>query len=227
MSPDDSTPPQAKSWKFGLRTLLLVVAFLCLSFPLILQSRRLEKAETELRRLRDETGRLTIEDRTKVHVMLVGGSTDPMSWKWRLFIPKGARYGWSLAYGEITNKQLPKAKMNSFFNDPYDEKDNEVFVTASLNKRGDGDYDLSVGSRIGDSTAQMGGVSVKVPGAVVKQTFGCLIGNALGAKSTALLDPGKPVVLLLNRACGKDPDGNEGFIEYPTPGYMIWMTPTP
>src|SRR5437868_3369152 len=100
MSTDEqSSNIKTTRWRFSLQTLLLLVAIICLAVPLILQSLRLRDAEAELSKLRDETGRLTVKDRTRVHVMLVGGSNDPLSWKWRLFIPKGVRYGWNIAYG--------------------------------------------------------------------------------------------------------------------------------
>src|SRR5438876_9913663 len=97
-SDEQSSGTKRTRWRFSLRTMLLLMAIICLAVPLIFQSLRLREAEAELSKLRDETGRMTVKDRSKVHVMLVGGSSDSTTWKWRLFIPKGVRYGWNIAY---------------------------------------------------------------------------------------------------------------------------------
>jgi hypothetical protein len=208
--------------------MLLVVAILCLAIPLILQSRQLRDAKIELRKLRDETGRLNVEDRSKVHVMYIG-SPDDGTWKWRVFIPKGFRYGWNLASGDIPAKGLPKQPRYAFWNAQGEGADKEVLVTASLQKTEKGDWRLAVGSRIGDSEEQMGGNSITISDQFMKRTqTGCVAGDtALGSNKTELLDPGKPIVLIRYRVCGKDADGQDTATDTPMPGYMIWMSPFP
>jgi hypothetical protein len=217
---------RSRHWKFSLRTMLLAIAFLCLAGPLIYQSIRLRNAEIELSKLRDETGRMTIKDRTKLHVMLVGGSNDPQTWKWRLFIPKGFRYGWNVAYGDTPANGLPKKPMYGFWNAQGEDADKEVLVTASLHKTENGDWKLSVGSRIGDSKDQMGGTSITFTDKFWHSTYtGSEINDILGNNQTELLDPTKPIVLLKHRAAGTDADGQVDVTISPTPGYAIWMTP--
>lgn len=206
--------------------MLLVIAFVCLAGPLIYQSLRLRDAEVELSKLRDETGRMTVKDRSKVHVMYVGGSNEPMTWKWRLFIPKGVRYGWNIAHGDIPAIGLPKNQKVAVWNAQGEESDREVLVTASLQKTEMGDWQLSVGSRIGDSKDQMGGMSVKFTDKFMTSVnTGGLVGDTLGSNKTELVDPAKPIVLLTNRAAGTDADGIVDVTKSPTPGYAIWMTP--
>jgi hypothetical protein len=219
--------PKLGPWKFRLSTFLIFIALVALAIHLIVQSRQLRDAKIELRKLRDETGQLTVEDRTKVHIRQID-SPEPGTWRWRVFLPAGiaSRYGWSLAYGDIPAKGFPKPTTNAFWNGPFYETENEVLVTASLQKAGDGDWLMSVSSRIGNSKEQMGGASIVIPDEFLKAArTGCEVADFLGSKETDLLKPGQPIVLLKWRACGTMPDGSEGVTDSPTPGYMIWMRP--
>ncbi|MEX2316889.1 MAG: hypothetical protein WD669_07045 [Pirellulales bacterium] len=198
-------------------SLLVVVA---------VQSWRLWKAEIELAQLRDETGKLTVDDRSKVHVIEVE-SDEPNTWKWRLFVPMGARYSWNLGYDEIPPEGLPRAKMSGASNESYDEADKEVLITASLRQLESGDWILSVGSKIGNSQAQMGGASVKIPNVAMEWTrkVPSREGSVLGARGVETLNPGEPIVLLKWRSGEQKPDGLFGPSASPMPGYMIWMQP--
>jgi hypothetical protein len=73
----------------------------------------------------------------------------------------------------------------------------------------------------------MGGASVTIPDKTMlwERTTGCAVRDLCGSNETEKLDPGKPIVLLKNRACGKDADGQDTVTDTPTSGYMIWMRP--
>jgi hypothetical protein len=205
--------------------MLILFAIVCLAIPLVIQSRRLRDAEIELSKLRDETGRLTITDRNKIHVLAVA-SAEPGSWRWRIFMPKGLRYGWSLAAGDIPGKGLPKSKTDSFWNAQGEDQDREVLVTATLMRMENGDWRLSVSSRIGESDQQMGGGNISFADEIWKSAHsGCEVREVLGSKAVKLIDPGEPIVLFVQRGCGTPPDGGQGPTEDATPGYAIWMNP--
>src|SRR5438067_5220438 len=101
--------------RYSLGTLLILVAVVGVIVGSYVMGTRLRRAERELKALRDETGRLTIGDRSQVHVINVRVDEDsaadvtgadvtgeePNTWRWRLFIPKGQKYSWNLAAKDI------------------------------------------------------------------------------------------------------------------------------
>ena len=57
--------------RFSLSTLLILIAVASVLVGSYVMGTRLKRAERELKALRDETGRLTIGDRSQVHVINV------------------------------------------------------------------------------------------------------------------------------------------------------------
>src|SRR4051794_22073185 len=93
----DPIPPHAK---FSLRTLFILIAVICFAIGTYVVGRRLANAEREVRKLRNETGVLTIDDPTKVYVIAIDVD-EPNTWRWRMFIPKGHKYSWNIAAEKI------------------------------------------------------------------------------------------------------------------------------
>jgi hypothetical protein len=60
----------------------------------------------EVRELRNETGRLSIDDPSKPHVVEVR-TDDEFTWKWRVWIPAGRAYRVKLATQDIPAKGYP------------------------------------------------------------------------------------------------------------------------
>jgi hypothetical protein len=222
----DDLPIKADStrWRFSLRTLLLLVVIVCIAIPLGMQSYKLHRAETELRQLRNEVGYLSIDDRSKVHVVAVD-MNEPNTWRWRIFLPQGVRYSWCLGFGDIPAKGVPQPKLQHISNEPYSDNDVEVVLTARLRQLDDGDWSLSVSSMIGDQTYQMGGARVTIPSEEMRriQKVSVYDGQIRGTRGTETLNPKKPIVLLQKRVCEKQPDGSYRPSANPMPGYMIWM----
>ncbi len=190
-------------------------------------SNKLRHAETELRQLRSETGRITVEDETKVHVVAIDTS-QRNTWRWRMFIPKGHRYSWNVASKNIPNGHPPdRAARTGVSNLPYWERDNEVLVNAQLHQDADGQWRLGVTSKIGDSKNQMSGVTIDVPpedlewvGKLPWQQV-----DIMGKKTMEIVDPAKPIILLSKRPMKKLENGDTDFHEEPCPGLMIWLAP--
>jgi hypothetical protein len=85
----------------------------------------------DVRRLRNEVGELTIDDKTKIH--LIGVHTnDDLKWKWRVWIPEGtkvvARYQW----GRVPRDGVPRTK-NILVLDP-----GEQWITLTALRDADG-----------------------------------------------------------------------------------------
>ena len=213
--------------RYSLGTLLILVAVVGVLVGSYLMGTRLRRAERELQALRDETGRLTIGDRTQVHVINVPVE-EPNTWRWRLFIPKGQKYSWNLAAKDIPQLDVPQqAGVKAVSYEPYWERDNEVLVTATLRRQDDTEWRLSVESRIGDSKNQMSGGSLKIPAEQLAwNTEGASTdGRVAGSRGTKLYEPRRAIILLQRRPVARQPDGTYGPSPDPMPGFMIWLNP--
>jgi len=220
----DPVPPRAR---FSLRTLLILIAVLCFAIGTYVVSKNLSDARRELRKLRNETGALAVDDPTKVHIVSVPVD-EPNTWRWRMFIPKGHKYSWNIAAEQIPRNEPPQqGGMSGHSNEPYWERDNEVLVTAKLRQQDDGSWQLSVDPRIGDSKNQMAGAALKIP----KEKIAWLTdgrasstdGRNLGTNGVEVLDPKGPIMLLQRRPTERQPDGSHQPSPNPMPGYMIWL----
>jgi hypothetical protein len=210
-------------WRFSLRTLLLLVVIVCIAIPLGMQSYKLHRAETELRQLRNEVGYLSIDDRSKVHVIAVD-MDEPDTWRWRIFLPQGIRYSWCFGFGDIPQKGVPQPKLRHVSNEPYSDEDVEVVVTARLRELDDGNWSLSVSSKI-DQLYQMGSARVTIPAEEMRriQEASVYERDTLGDRGTETLDPTGRIILLLRRTRERQPDGTYQASAAPMPGYMIWL----
>ena len=213
--------------RYSLRTLLILVVALGVIIGSYVVGTRLKQAERELKALRDETGRLTINDRSQVHVINVAVD-EPNTWRWRLFIPKGHKYSWNLAAEEIPQFEVPQqAGIKATSYEPYWERDNEVLVTATLRRQDDTHWQLSVESRIGDSKNQMSGGSLKIR--AEKFAFNTpepgFDGQIAGTRGTKLFQPRGAIILLQRRKLAKQADGSHKPSPDPMPGFMIWLQP--
>ena len=218
--------------RYSLGTLLILVAVVGVIVGSYVMGTRLRRAERELKALRDETGRLTIGDRSQVHVINVPVADvtgdEPNTWRWRLFIPKGQKYSWNLAAKDIPQLDVPQeAGVKVISNEPYWERDNEMLVTATLRRQDDDHWRLSVESRIGDSKNQMGGVSLKIPAEnLAWNSVGASTdGRVAGSRGTQLYEPRRAIILLQRRPVARQPDGSSKPSPDPMPGFMIWLQP--
>src|SRR5947207_2111935 len=213
--------------RYSLGTLLILVAVVGVLVGSFVVGTRLRRAERELQVLRDETGRLTIGDRSQVHVINVNVD-EPNTWRWRLFIPKGQKYSWNLAAKDIPQLDVPQqAGVKAVSNEPYWERDNEVLVTATLRRQDDTHWRLSVESRIGDSKNQMSGGSLEIPAEnLAWNTEGASTdGRVAGSRGTKLYEPRRAIILLQRRPVARQPDGSSKPSPDPMPGFMIWLQP--
>lgn len=212
--------------RISLLAFLLVVTVICLAVSHWQTSRQLATSSSEVRRLRDELGYVSIDDKSKFHAVALD-TDEPNSWRWRLFIPKGHRYKWNIACENIPQNVPPaQAGVTAISNEPYWETDNEVLVTARLRQNEDRDWTLSVNSKIGDSKNQMAGGSLTIPEEAMTwmSTRSSTDGRVTGSNGTAVHDPDGPIILLQRRPIEKRPDGSYGPSQGPMPGFMIWLS---
>ena len=188
--------------------------------------RQLSEANRQLEILRQETGQLTIKDRTKFHAVAVPVD-EPNTWRWRIFLPKGHRYAWRIATKDIPPNSVPNKDVGTagITNAPYWETDNEALVTATLRKTEAGDWRLAVIPVMGQGKHKFYGHAVTIPKEELAWMFevGSTDGQVLAQNGSVVRDPAGPFIFLQRRPCEKQPDGTYQPSPNPMPGYMIWL----
>jgi hypothetical protein len=211
---------------YSILGLLLLVLIVAVIIGYVVNAGRLHKAEQELQVLRQETGHLTIEDRTKFHAVAVP-MDEPNTWRWRIFLPKGHRYAWRIATKDIPQNTVPRKDVGtgSYTNEPYWETDNEVLVTATLRKTNEGNWRLAVDPRMGKGENKLYGHAVTIPKEELAWMFevGSTDGQVLAEHGTVVRDPQGPFIFLQRRPCEMQSDGTFQPSPNPMPGFMIWL----
>ena len=88
---NDETSTGKRSWQFSILNLLLLTTIVALSVTVAMLYRAIGPMRQELLQLRNEVGRLHIEDPTKLHAMQVQTDNE-LEWKWRIWVPEGKGY---------------------------------------------------------------------------------------------------------------------------------------
>ncbi len=98
--------PRRRSIRFSLLTLLLATTLIALAVTVVLLYRELGPLRREVARLRNELGQLDLDDLSQVHAIQLEGENE-LEWKWRVWIPHGARYQLRVSGGPIPFEGFP------------------------------------------------------------------------------------------------------------------------
>jgi hypothetical protein len=164
---------------------------------------------SELRRLRDEVGALSIDDPTKPCAIAVR-TTDDFTWKWRLFIPDGRSYKLKYSGERIPKDGIPQAH-----------------GTISLSDAGETWIEYRIKS---DPQSGIWTDTLRTPFAGVGSsrqewvTWDRRTSSSPGVGyTTQTFELGKLIVLARHRVSQKAGDSSK--IENPSAGFMIWLEP--
>lgn len=198
--------------RITLRTLLLLVPIFAMGLVIWQSNADLESLRTEVRKLRDETGQLTIDDPEKIHAIQI--VTDyPLAWKWRIYIPEGRKVRIANYNHQISKDGLPEANNGLPLIGPK-----EFVVTVKLDKQPDGRWRSGV-SCDGQTTYRIipdGATSwldEGESGSQFKQVH----------RDVSVEQAGEPLVLLRKRVFydrGQIPPVNEPA---KTDGLLVWL----
>ncbi len=97
--------------RFSLLTLLLVTTLVALAITITLLMREIGPLRAEVKKLRDETGKLWIEDETKIHAIQLPSDEEgsERTYKFRVSLPPGRKYMVCYATQDIPQDGIPKA----------------------------------------------------------------------------------------------------------------------
>jgi len=92
--------------RFSLANLLLLTTVVALSIVLWKLSTELVPLRAEVLMLRNETGRLVVEDETKIHAIRVA-TTKPDTWRYRVWVPENTRLWLRVEYSAVPKSDVP------------------------------------------------------------------------------------------------------------------------
>lgn len=204
----EASPPRRRL-RFSLQTLLLVLAIAAMGMVIWQMYAELVPMRAELRRLRDEVGKLTIEDDALFHAIQVRTHED-LVWKWRIWVPEGAGYTLHHVSETIPKAGFPKAKSMITLVKP-----GEQWVEYRITRD---DRTGEWMDRVSTSSGWVGGLQQDWAGG------GSRVSMSDGVStSTESFKAGQVVVLERYRVSTTANDSSK--IEDPSAGFMIWLVP--
>jgi hypothetical protein len=198
--------------RFSLLTALLLMTILGLAIVVAQLWWEVGPLREELVQLRNETGRLTIDDETKLHAIEVRTDED-RTWKWRVWVPEGQRVVAHSQWGNVPRNGVP-AFQNTVALEP-----GEQWITLSARR------DQESGHWLGSLATKQGNV-----GNIIQPTehwFDWKQSTATsdGVSHTTTVAPDDQDVIVLKRYRTAQVDNSNELnkIEGPTAGFIIWL----
>jgi hypothetical protein len=212
---DETASNPRKRWlpRFSLFSALLLMTIVGLAIVVVQLWREVGPLRADVRRLRDEAGALSIDDPTKPCAIQVRTAND-VTWKWRLWIPKGRAYVLNYASENIPKQGFPASHSSITLDEP-----GETWVEYQIAP------DSTSGSGIWmDHLRMLNGASVgsrQQDWVKWKRRVGT--GESV-SYTTKVSEPGELITLARERVSQTATDSSK--IEDPSAGFMIWLEPT-
>jgi hypothetical protein len=92
--------------RISLLTAFLLTTIVGLAMALFQLWREVGPLRAEVRQIRNEVGRLSIEDTTKIHAIQVR-TNEPLFWKWRVWVPDHVAANLFAQWGNVPRAGLP------------------------------------------------------------------------------------------------------------------------
>ncbi|HEY4235236.1 MAG TPA: hypothetical protein VGM76_17530 [Lacipirellulaceae bacterium] len=194
--------------RFSLLTALLLTAIVAMAMVIMLFWREIGPLRSEVRRLRNEVGTLSIDDETKPCAIRVR-TVDDFTWKWRLWIPKCREY--LLKHDDSIPKQgFPAGQGSIALSEP-----GEIWI----------EYRIAFDPRSKTWQDKLTTPSASVGGSQqdwVNWSHRTIASDGV-SYDTQSAEPGKVIVLASERVSQAS---SSTAIEDPSEGLMIWLEPT-
>jgi hypothetical protein len=168
----------------------------------------------EVRQLRDETGRLSIADDSKIHAIAVRTSED-LTWKWRVWVPEAMNVAVHYRFGQVPKTGVPQGQGGTALGP------GEHWIELRARR------DRSGKNWTASLTSPGGGVgtSIRPEDHWFDWNSMASAGEGVGT-STELFDDDKTVFVLSRRRTAPVNSSMEvEKIDGPTAGFIIWIEP--
>ena len=228
VNPSELVPNDRKRFQFSIRSLLFFTLIAALVTTSLLMYRRMSKAERELITLRNEAGYLKIEDE-KLFQAIALDCPEPLTWKWRVFMPKGSKYSWNLASGDIPESSIPKngfCLVSSFEQLPR-TKGVEALIMVSIRKNPDPnnkrwDFTLFCRSTERDEKSSLAtSISDELMDNILQAH--CSETHAFGDLKPETSKRGETIILLKRRIGEQSSPNSWTTSTKPQSGFIIWL----
>jgi hypothetical protein len=216
--PNHQNQPSAKpvriAWRprLSLLTALLLMTIIGLAIGLIQLWREVGPLRAEVRQLRDEVGRLSIDDPTKLHAIEVR-SVDDHTWKWRVWVPEGKTVQVHSQWGNVPRNGVPPSHNSVAINS------GEYWITLSArHNKESGQWE--------ETLATQGG-SV---GGIIQPNehwfdWKSTASTGEGVSHTTYVAPDKDATVVLKRFRAGQVNSSAllNKSNQPTPGFIVWI----
>lgn len=194
--------------RFSLQTALLLTTIVALAIVVVMQWRDVVPLRAVVHRLRDEVGELSVDDPTKLCAIQVD-TRDELTWKWRVWIPKGRVYRLREHGGEVPKEGFPQNGGTVWLRKPGEN----VVVYRIVRDPRDGTWH-------GEMKAGSGGAGGNTQ-PWVERPRRTSTADGVGT-STQSFEPDQRVELMRYRVSQAE---SSRQIEDPAAGFMIWLEP--
>jgi hypothetical protein len=206
------TNSQPRTWRprLSLLTALLLMTIVGMAIVLVQLWFEVDPLRAELRELRNEVGRLSIDDPTQFHAIQVRSDNEYV-WKWRVWIPEGREYQINLSTESIPKTGYPQSNGMIVIDKPG-ESWIEYRIKHDTDTKNWSDQLTTPSGSVGSSSQPW-----------VTWNRRTSTSEGIGNKTEAR-DPKKTILLCRHRVSKKAT--NSGRIEDPSAGFMLWLEPT-
>lgn len=199
--------------RISILNALLLTTIVAMAIVIVQYWREIGPLRQEVFGLRNEVGRLTFEDRSKIHAIAVR-TNESLTWKWRIWVPQGKRVTMHLQAGDVPRTGVPSPR-NTVQLVPGEQSLILRFHQVPSSHRWRASLESSVG----------GGILVDVPESqewpIWKEYAGT--GEGVG-QETRVFDNDSNVLILSRQRIGEVSSSMEvEKMGGPTAGYIIWL----
>jgi hypothetical protein len=208
--------------RFSLLSAILLMTIVGFSIVTIQLWREVGPLRLEVRQLRDEAGRLSVEAPDKIHAIQLRTHNE-LAWEWKVWIPEGelvqVKYVWGKIPGSGYPQPLGVASLKA--------GENRIALIASRNAANDGWFaDLKTESPAA-GTILHGGQGLRIPDESVwferdEPATNNFYGEEVGYSTSAESGREQRFLLMRKRVLISDgvPSDDDGS---PLPGFLIWL----
>lgn len=199
--------------RMSLRTLLLIVMFFAMGIAIWRLNYEIGPLRTEVRKLRDETGQLTIDDPDRIHAIQL--ATDyPLAWKWRIYVPEGRTARLFYQAHSVPNDGFPKTP-----NRPRTVTGpKEVIVTVKIDQQTDDQWRVGMAFD-GGTSYQL--IPVEATRWLDSGSAGWSVGKV--GRSVSVEENDQPIVLLRKKIIYKSEQTQPQEAPPEADGLLVWI----
>jgi hypothetical protein len=210
---DNQQPTPKRSWRprLSLLSALLLITIIGMAIVIAQLWHEVGPLRKEVRDLRNEVGRLSIDDPTKVHAIEVR-TNEQHSWKWRVWVPENEKVSFHTKWGNVPRTGVPANCP------PAPLAPGEQWITMRVMQ----DQQSKEWFAQYETNGSGFGLRIKNEDCWWNWSKDAMMAEGVQNQSVAQLDPKEPLILTRYRTV---PSGNSDDlrVDAPTPGFIIWL----